>query len=145
MPYSALATVLIGLSALCVTSCSASRTTADKSVQFNAESHQSVEKVDSIALQVRDTLREQTTVTIQTNDKGDTLRITQITERERIQSTSDVRSSKSDARIERDTIYIENKAESNIRHQLPYVSPLKWIFWIILAIIGLTITLKHCH
>ena len=71
------------------------------------ESVETVERVDSVIVEQRDTLREVTTITIDRNDKGDTLRISTVTDRKRIRSMSDVRSKKEDVVVRTDTVYVE--------------------------------------
>ena len=53
---------------------------------MRVESLESVEKVDSVKVEQQDTLREITTITIDRNDKGDTLKVVQVTDRERVRS-----------------------------------------------------------
>lgn len=100
-------------------------------------------------VEVHDTLREVTTITVDRNDRGDTLKVVQITDRDRIRSKADVRSKKEVVRVERDTVYIERKDSvvvrdaANISHQTSSISHLlKWIFAVICAIIVLIITIK---
>jgi hypothetical protein len=102
----------------------------------------SVERVE-----VRDTIREVTTITVDRNDKGDTLRQSIVTDRERVRNAADVRSKKVDVRVVRDTVYIEKRDSVLVkRHQLSdashQTSILKWIFWILCAIIILIIVIK---
>ena len=98
-------------------------------------------------------MREVTTITIDRNDKGDTLKVVQITDRYRGRDMSDVRSKKEDVRIVRDTVYIE-KTDSVFVQNTNLTNPtnttkgsgfratLKWIFWILIGLIGLTLALK---
>jgi hypothetical protein len=104
---------------------------------------------EEMALVVHDTLREVTTITIRQNDAGDTLKVTQITDRDRIRSKADVRSKKEVVRVERDTVYIEKRDSvvvrdaANISHHTSAISHLlKWIFWILLAGIVLIVILR---
>ena len=99
------------------------------------------------SVEVHDTLREVTTITVDRNDKGDTLRQSIVTDRERVRNAADVRSKKVDVRVVRDTVYIEKRDSVLVeRHQLSDVSHqtsiLKWIFWILCAIIILIIVIK---
>ena len=153
MRYNAWATVLIGLSALCLTACSVSRQATNSSSELRVESLESVEKVDSVVVEVRDTLREVTTITIDRNDKGDTLKVVQVTDRERLSSKADVRSQKVDVKVVRDTVYVEKRDSVYIKNtnlandtnkNSSIVQGLKWIFWIIIGLIGLIITVKVC-
>ena len=106
---------------------------------------------------VHDTLQEVTTITIQTNDRGDTLKITQITDRNHIRAMSDIRSKKEEVKVRIDTVYIERRDSSYAEKNIvagsedkgtwggSFRSTLKWIFAVICAIIGLIITVKVCY
>ena len=98
-------------------------------------------------VEVHDTIREVTTITVDRNDKGDTLRQSIFTDRERVRDAADVRSKTVDVKVVRDTVYIERRDSVLVeRHQPSDVghqtSILKWIFWIFVALIGLIITIK---
>ena len=142
--------------ALCVSSCCTSRKAVSSQEQVRLE--RVSEKVDSVqehtAVAVHDTLQEVTTITIQTNDRGDTLKVTQITDRNRIRAMSDIRSKKEEVKVRIDTVYIERRdssyAEKNIVADSEdkgtwggsFRSTLKWIFAILCAIIVLIIVIK---
>ena len=145
--------------ALCVSSCCTSRKAVSSQEQVRLE--RISEKVDSeqehTAVAVHDTLQEVTTITIQTNDRGDTLKFTKITDRSRLRERSDIRNRSSDVRVRIDTVYIERRdssyAEKNIVADSEdkgtwggsFRSTLKWIFAILCAIIVLMITVKVCY
>lgn len=104
---------------------------------------------EEVALMVHDTIREVTTITIRQNEAGDTLKVTQITDRDRIRSKADVRSKKEVVRVERDTVYVERRDSvvvrdaANISHHTSAISHLlKWMFWILLAGIVLIVILR---
>ena len=106
---------------------------------------------EEVALVVHDTLREVTTITIRQNEAGDTLKVVQITDRDHIRSKADVRSKKEVVRVERDTVYIALRDSVQVtttnlsnptNKSSNFVRSLKWIFWIICAIIVLIITIK---
>ena len=159
MRYSALQTALTVALALCVSSCCTSRKAVSSQEQVRLE--RVSEKVDSVqehtAVAVHDTLQEVTTITIQTNDRGDTLKVTQITDRSRLRERSDIRHRSSDVRVRIDTVYIERRDSSYAEKNIvagsedkstwgdSFRSTLKWIFAVICAIIGLIITVKVCY
>ncbi len=110
---------------------------------------------EEVALVVHDTIREVTTITIRQNEAGDTLKVVQVTDRDRIRSKADVRSKKEVVRVERDTVYIERKdsvlvqgsrfqvSGDSISHHTSAISHLlKWIFLILLAGIVLIVILR---
>ena len=110
-------------------------------------------------VEVHDTITITRTITVQTNDKGDTLRVNTETDRERIRSKADVRRQKVKTEIVRDTVYIEKRDSSlqvtayglqedgtpTISSKLSAVSKvLKWICALICAVVVLIITIKVC-
>ena len=109
---------------------------------------------EEVALVVHDTIREVTTITIRQNEAGDTLKVVQVTDRDRIRSKADVRSKKEVVRVERDTVYVERRdsilvkseerrVQSSISHHTSAISRLlKWIFAVICAIVVLTIVVR---
>ena len=106
-------------------------------------------------VEVHDTLTVTKTITVQTNDKGDTLRVNTVTDRERIRTKADLTRQKVEVRIVRDTVYIEKRDSvlvqtntngtnpTNARAS-PLTSVLKWVFFIIIALTGMIITAKVC-
>ena len=119
---------------------------------------ESAEKVDSVVVEHSDTLREVTTITVQLNDTGDTLKISTVTDRERIRSMSDVRSKKEDVYVRTDTVYIEKEADKTVAVVGPNVEidkdgnvtkrvnrvaqTLKWLFLTLVAVIAIIILIR---
>lgn len=140
-----------------MTGCWTSRK-ASKSSELRVESVESVEKVDSVVVEHSDTLREVTTITVQLNDTGDTLKISTVTDRERIHSMSDVRSKKEDVYVRTDTVYIEKEADKtvavvgsnteideqgNVTKKVNRVAQtLKWLFLTLVAVIAIIILIR---
>ena len=82
MRYKGLTTALTVTLALFTVSCRSSRTVTQQT--HNEAIHDTV--IETVTLTVHDTVRETTTITIQTNNDGDTIRLT--TNRDREKSTS---------------------------------------------------------
>ena len=106
---------------------------------------------EEVALVVHDTLREVTTITVRQNEAGDTLKVTQITDRDRIRSKADVRSKKEVVRVVRDTVYVERRDSVQVtttnlsnptNKSSNFVRALKWIFAVICAVGVLVIVIK---
>ena len=191
MRYSALATVLIGLSALSWSSCASTRQAtssqseqlivlSQESEQVRAESVEFRDGLNGERVELKDTLREVTTITVQTNrrtserrgqagldypereggkpkvdDKGDTLKVVQITDLTRARSRDNVVAQrvKTEVRVDtvygekRDSVYIQNTKltnPTNATKSSGFRATLKWIFWIIIGLIGLIVTAKVC-
>ena len=126
---------------------------AERSV-LTVESEKKIERVDSVVVEQRDMLREVTTLTIMTNDKGDTLKVTQVTERDQLRSRYDVKHWKEDVLAIRDTVYVVTRdsvliQDSMSRHQekstdskQAFVSALGWIMAIALILLATVVLVR---
>jgi hypothetical protein len=105
--------------------------------------------VEVVERSQQDSLVEVTTITIDRNEVGDTLRLTQVTDRTRARDRDRIAKQTTKTEVRVDTVYIEKRDSIEIRSR-PSVgggqsggtalhSTLKWIFWIILALIALKI------
>ena len=109
-------------------------------------------KVERVVVEVHDTIMETTTITVDRNETGDTLKVAQVTERDRIRDRAQVMNKEMEVRVVRDTIYVERRDSVLVKTNtdLTYrtekgsaiVASLKWVFWIIIALIALMITIK---
>lgn len=107
-------------------------------------------RMEQVMVAVHDTLTIRKTITIRENERGDTIRMNTVTDRERTRSMYDVRRQKEEVRVYRDTVYIERRDSVQVKSEeikvksdraSGWVSALRWIFGIIVAVIALTITL----
>lgn len=112
---------------------------------------------EQVVVAVHDTLREVTTITVQLGQAGDTVKVAQVTERDRFRDRAAVRDKEEKLIVRTDTVYIERRdsvliQDSGFRVQgvqgaekkSNFVSSLKWICFIILGLIALIITIKVC-
>ena len=113
---------------------------------------------DSVMIELRDTVREVTTITIRENEQGDTIKVVQVTDRERIRNSdrSALQEKKVEVRV--DTVYIEKEVEKTVAATGPGVEidkegnvtktvnrlaqTLKWIFLVIVAVVALIVVIK---
>ena len=160
--------------ALLSVSCSVSRKAVSEHSELKIESSETVERVlaraseqvraDSVIVEQRDTLREITTITIDRNDKGDTLKVVQITDLTRARSRDNVAAQrvktevlvrdKRQSRARVDTVYVEKRDSVFVQENpriiaAPYQGALnltyvKWFFALICAIVVLIIVVKVC-
>ena len=110
-------------------------------------------------VEVHDTITITRTITVQTNDKGDTLRVNTETDRERIRSKADVRRQKVKTEIVRDTVYIEKRDSVFVQNtggfdglttglanptnkKNTFVSSLKWITALVCAVVVLILVIR---
>ena len=114
---------------------------------------------------VHDTIREVTTITVQLGDAGDTVKVVQITDRDRARAREAVRDKEERLVVKTDTVYIEKRDSSlrlsslgayglredpsarsgraTVSGKLSAVSKiLKWIFALICAVVVLILVIR---
>lgn len=143
--------VLIGMSALFVTSCAVQRSTSHEVSRFKIQDSKEVTARDSVSVEVTDSVVETKTITITKNEAGDTIMQSIITERDRVKNRDRVRDNHERTVIRTDTVFIEKRDSVYVNTNLAnptngksggLVSALRWIFWIIVALAGLVIIIK---
>ena len=148
MRYSALQTALTVALALCACSCSTCRTSATSEVLSSRFQDTRDTVREQVVVAIHDTVMETKTITITKNEAGDTTFTSIVTERDRLRDRTAVKDKEEKLVVRTDTVYIERKdsvvvKEANVSHQTPSISHLlKWIFWIVCAIIVLIIVIK---
>lgn len=140
------------MAVLCVTACGSSRTVTreshDRVATYETRDSSMAERVV-----VMDTVKEVTTVTVQTNEAGDTIRMATVTDRLRSRGRDAIAVQRTKTEIVRDTVYVERRDSVDVKETLrqaqgdrarasPVVLTLKWVFWIIIGLIGLVIVVK---
>lgn len=139
--------------ALFATSCASSRQASEVSdiTEKRVLSQESERLRTESSEFARDTLIEVTTVTVQLNDVGDTVRTSTVTDRTRARSLEKRRDVEAKTEIVRDTVYIEKhdsvmvqktNLENPTKKASPVVSALRWVFWILVCVIVLTVIFK---
>lgn len=137
--------------ALCVQSCSVQRTAVSRSEELRTTELRSTESRDSVTIELRDTLKEVTTITIDRNDAGDTLRVTQVTDRTRASVRDRVKDVEVRIVEKTDTVYVAVRDSVQVtttnlsnptNKSSNFVRSLKWIFALICAIVVLIITVR---
>ncbi len=96
---------------------------------------------DSVVVTVADTVREVTTVHIHTNDVGDTVSMSTVTDRVRWRDRNELRQVSDMVRMVRDTVYVERTDTAALIRDGPHggdiTATLRLVFWIIIALTGL--------
>lgn len=147
-------TFAIALVALIASACCSSRQVSAvheaSSLRFQ-DSRDSV-KVEKVVVEVHDTVMETTTIVVDRNEAGDTLKFSTVTERDRIRDRAQVKDQHERVVMKHDTVYIATRDSSFVQNTnytngtngraTPVVLTLKWVFWIIIAIIALIVTIK---
>ena len=135
-----------------MTGCGSSReAVVHSSEELRTTESRATEAKDSVVVAVHDTIMEVTTITIRTNEVGDTLRVEQVTERERVRDRDAIATQKTKVEVVRDTVYVERRDSIEIRsrpegggdqRQNRWAQSLRWVFWIVLGLIGLAIVVR---
>ena len=121
------------------------------SEELRTTESRNVEARDSVVVAVHDTIMEVTTITIRTNEVGDTLRVAQVTERERVRNRDAIATQRTKVEMRTDTVFVEKRDSIEIRsrpegakdswgNQLARV--LRLVLWIVIGLIGLVIVVR---
>ena len=159
MRLKGLTAVLIGLSVLCLAGCASTRQASSSSSALRVLSQESEQVRAESSELARDTLIEVTTVTVQLNEVGDTVKTSTVTDRTRARAYDRRKDVEIRTEIVRDTVYIEKIDSVYVQNtngfgglttgltnptnkKNTFVSSLKWIFWILVAGIVLIVVLR---
>lgn len=144
--------LVIVLAALIVSACCSSRETAvSRATELRATEVRSDSVKEQVVVAERDTVMVTKTITITKNEAGDTTFTSVVTEKERLRDRSryDMATYRTEVRV--DTVYIERRdsvSTTNFTNGMNQSggtalhTTLKWVFWIILALIGLGVVIK---
>ena len=138
-----------------------SRKATSSSEKLRTTELRSTESRDSVTIELRDSLREVTTITIDRNDAGDTLRVTQITDRTRASARNRMKDVEVKIVEKTDTIYVAVRDSvssstfqgssswtsqaawpSATKQKSNFVAALKWIFGILCVIVVLILFVR---
>ena len=144
--------VLTGLSVLFVTGCgTVRRTVTHEATDLRIQETTEVTARDSVVVELRDTLVETTTITIDRNEVGDTLKVVHVTDRTRARNRDGIAKQMTKTVVKTDTVYVERRDsvavesrnyESTETRKSNFVTSLKWVFWIVVALMGLVVVVR---
>ena len=139
--------VLTGLIVLCGSGCSVSRRSVVKAESLEVRAESSEMREASVALEVVDTVKEVTMITVRENEAGDTVRLVQVTERERVRSRERAQEVVEKVVVRVDTVYVERRDSVVVERPSAVVAgsgdagkgsavvqALKWAFWLVVAV-----------
>jgi hypothetical protein len=120
-------------------------------------------KVEKVVVEVHDTVMETTTIVVDRNEAGDTLKLSTVTERDRVRFAAQLKDKSEKIKVVHDTVFVAkrdsiscvplvasglrpsattNRTNETNGRATPVVLTLKWVFWIIIAVIALIVTIK---
>lgn len=141
------------LAATLASACSAQRSLKHEVRSQSSETSADTMKEQSVVV-VLDTLKEITTITLRESETGDTLRVTTVTDRIRASTRDRYHDVKEKVIVRTDTVYVEKQAQNTVAvaGSSTEITPdgiirprgviLKWVFFILLAVIALLIIFK---
>lgn len=142
--------LVIALVVLIASACSSSRTATSSKEQFRVEGSEFRDSVKVESVAVSDSVTITKTIMIRENEQGDTLRMTTVTDRTRIRDRERAKDVELKVVEKHDTVFVQKTdsvlvANTNLTNGMnrasPVVQTLKWVFWIIIALAGLIITI----
>ena len=89
-------------------------TAVSQSEELRTTELRSTESRDSVTIELHDTLKVVTTITIDRNDAGDTLRVTQVTDRDRARDRSQLRDKSEKLIVRVDTVYVAVRDSTDV-------------------------------
>ena len=144
-------TFVIVLIALIASACCSSRQTAVSEFQGSkVQEFKDSVKVEKVVVEVHDTVMKTTTIVVDRNEAGDTLKLSTVTERDRVRFAAQLKDKREKIKVVYDTVFVAkrdsvsttNRTNETHGRASPVVLTLKWVFWIIIAIIALIVTIK---
>ena len=106
--------------------------------------------VEQVMVEVHDTIREVTTITVATNDAGDTLKVVQVNDRERAVSRDRMHDVKEKVVVKTDTVFVERRdsvsttdfTDRTDGKPTRLQKTLRLVLWMIIALTGLVVIIK---
>lgn len=157
-------TFVIALVALIASACCSSRQTAVSEFQGSkVQEFKDSVKVEKVEVEVHDTVMETTTIVVDRNEAGDTVKLSTVTERDRVRFAAQLKDKSEKIKVVHDTVFVAkrdsiscvplvasglrpsattNRTNETNGRATPVVLTLKWVFWIIIAVIALIVTIK---
>ena len=139
------------MTVLCVSACGSMRSVTSSSTDLRTTESRTTEARDSVVVEVHDTLQVVTVVTVDRNEVGDTVRVSTVTDRERVRDRSAVRAQETRVEVRVDTVYVAVRdsvavttaaSAPSASRTSAFISALKWVFWIIVSVTVFIIVLK---
>ena len=106
---------------------------------------------EQVLIAVHDSVTITKTITITENEHGDTVRVVQMTDRDRVRDRAAVRDKEEKVIVKTDTIFVERRDSVFVsspagkamgKSPPAWVQGLKWLFWIVVAITVLVVVIK---
>lgn len=139
--------------ALLGTGCSVQREALRSSTDLRTTESRIDTVREQVLVAVHDSVTITKTVTITENEQGDTVRVVQVTDRDRVRDRAAVRDKEEKVIVKTDTFFVERRdsvfvsapagpSKSSGAARPAWLQGLKWLFWIVVAITVLVVIIK---
>ena len=101
-------------------------------------------RVEQVMVAVHDTIMETTTITVDRNETGDTVRVSTVTDRDRVRDRTGFKVHDSRVTVKRDTVYVERRDSVMVQgsgvmvqgssRASPVVRAVKWVVAVMVVI-----------
>ena len=145
-------TLAIALVALTASACSVSRQAVNSATSSTVQDSRDSVRVEQVMVAVHDTIVETTTIIVRENEQGDTLRLSKVTERDRIRDRAEVREQHERVVVQHDTVFVAVRDSTSVEKHTESTASTEswpsalaralWLFWIIVAVTVLVAALK---
>jgi hypothetical protein len=144
-------TLVIALIALIVSACCSSREATREVSSLRIQDSRDSVKVEKVVVAVHDTIMETTTIVVDRNETGDTLKLSTVTERDRVRDRAQVKDQHERIVMKTDTVFVATRDSSYITNtdltnrtneRSGFVYGVKWLVALVAAVIVLVIVLK---
>ena len=136
-----------------MTGCSVQRSATCADTKTTTKFTNVTNERDSVVVATRDTLKEVTTVTVQLDAVGDTVKVSTVTDRTRASVRDRVKEVEVRTEVRVDTVYVERRDSILVKSEEIRVKSdqsgkttlhgtLKWVFWIVVAVTVLIVVVK---
>ena len=146
---------LIGLSVLCVTGCSSTRSvTAHESVKATTNFTNYTNSTDSVLVAEKDSVTITKTITITKNEQGDTIRMSTATDRGRVRNRDAIATQKTTLEVRTDTVFVQKTDSVFVERSLdcarddsggrtsPFTRAVKWLVALVVVLCVLIALVK---
>ena len=107
---------------------------------------------EQVVVAVLDSVTITKTITITENEQGETVRLVEVTDRDRVRERAAVRDKEEKVIVKTDTVFVERRDSVFVQQTLrqaqgdksrpAWVQGLKWVFWIVIAVTVLVVVIK---
>ena len=137
-----------------MTGCSVQRTASNESVKATTNFTNYTDERDSVVVATQDTVKEVTTVTVQLDAVGDTVKVSTVTDRTRVRNRDAIATQKTKTEVRTDTVFVQKTDSVFVERSLdcarddsggrtsPFTRAVKWLVALVVVLCVLIALVK---